>query len=65
MILEYSNAALYSVQHTHKELLQSCYWKLKVNPTYGAELAHWTIIFGPATQHFWGHLFYSMNNSRA
>jgi len=52
MILEYSNAALYSVQHTHKELLQSCYWKLKVNPTYGADFAHWTIIFGPVTQHF-------------
>jgi len=24
-------------------------WKLKENPTYGADLAHWTIIFGPVT----------------
>jgi hypothetical protein len=27
-------------------------WKLKENPTYGADLAHWTIIFGPVIQHF-------------
>jgi len=42
MILEHSSAAPYSVQQ-HKELLQSCYWKLEVNPTYGADLAHQTI----------------------
>jgi len=46
MILEHSNAAPYSVQ-----LLQSCYWKLMVNPTYGADLAQWTVIFVPVTQH--------------
>ena len=28
----------------HKELLQSCYWKLEVNPTYCAVFAHRTII---------------------
>jgi len=37
------------VYNKHKELLQSCYWKLKENPTYGADLAPWTIIFGPVT----------------
>jgi len=26
-------------------------WKLKENPTFGADLAHWTIIFGPLTRH--------------
>ena len=35
----------HTVYSRHKELLQSCYRKLKVNPTYGADLAHWTIIF--------------------
>jgi len=55
----------HTVYNKNKELLQSCYWKLKVNPTYGADLVHWTIIFGPVTQHFWGHQFYSKNNSRA
>jgi len=60
MILEHSNAAPYIVQH--KELLQSCYWKLTENPTYGADLAHWTIIFGPVTLHLRGHKFYSKKN---
>ena len=46
MTLEHSNTAPYSVQ-----LLQSCYWKLKVNPTYGADLAQWTVIFVSVTQH--------------
>jgi len=46
MILEYSNAAPHSVQ-----LLQSSYWKLKVNATYSADLAQWTVIFVPVTQH--------------
>jgi len=45
MILEHSNAAPYSVQ-----LLLSCYWKLKINPTYGDEFAQWTVIFEPVTQ---------------
>jgi len=25
--------------------------KLKENPTYGTDLAHWIIIFGPVAQH--------------
>jgi len=41
----------HTVYSKHKELLQSCYWKLKENPTYGADLAQWTIIFVPVTQH--------------
>jgi hypothetical protein len=39
MILEHSNAAPHSVQ------------LLQVNPTYGADLAQWTVIFVPVTQH--------------
>jgi len=58
MMLEYSIVA-HAVYIRHKELLQSCYWKLKENPTYGADLTHWTIIFGPVTQHLGGHQFYS------
>jgi len=46
MILEHSNAAPYSVQ-----LLQSSYWKFKVDPTYGADRAQWTVIVVPVTQH--------------
>ena len=46
MILEHSNAAPYNVQ-----LLQSSYWKFKVDPTNGAELAQWTVIVVPLTQH--------------
>jgi len=46
MILEHSNAALYSVQ-----LLQSSYWKRKVDPTYGADRAQWTVIVVAVTQH--------------
>jgi len=46
MILEHSNAATYSVQ-----LLQSSYCKLKVDPAYGADLAQWTVIVVPVTQH--------------
>jgi len=46
MIIEHSNAAPYSVQ-----LLQSSYWKFKVDPTYGADLAQWTVIVVPVTQH--------------
>ena len=40
-------------------------WKLKENPTFGADLAHWAIIFGPMTQHMQGHQFYNRNNSGA
>ena len=36
-------------------------WKFKENP----DLAHWTIIFGPVTQHLRGHQFYNKNNSGA
>jgi len=39
----------HTVYSKHKELLQLCYWKHNVNPTYGADLEHWTIIFGPVT----------------
>ena len=39
--------------------------KIKENPTYAADLAHWTIIFGPVTQHLQGHQFYSKKNSGA
>jgi hypothetical protein len=49
----------------HKELLQSCYWKLKENPKYGADLAHWNVIFGPVTQHLRGHRFYQKKNAAA
>jgi hypothetical protein len=37
------------VYNKHNELLQSCYWKLKVNPTYGADLAHWTYFWASDT----------------
>jgi len=56
---------LHTVYSKHKELLQSCYRKLEENPSYGADLAHWTVIFGPVTQHLWGHQLYSKNNSEA
>jgi hypothetical protein len=55
----------HTVYNKHKELLHSGYWKLKVNPTYGADLAQWTVIFGPVTQHLGGHKLYSKNNSEA
>ena len=54
-----------TVYNIHKELLQSCYWKFKVNPTYGADLAQWTIFFGPVTQHLGGHHLYSKKNAGA
>ena len=50
-----------SVQETHVAAV----WKLKENRTFGAEFAHWTIIFGPVTQHLQGHHFYNKNNSGA
>jgi len=46
MILEHSNAAPYSVQ-----VLQSSYWKFKLDPTYGVDRAQWTFIVVPVTQH--------------
>jgi len=55
----------HTVYNKHKELLQSYYWTLMENPTYGADLAQWTIIFGPVTQHKQGHQFYSKKNSGA
>jgi len=45
--------------------LLSMHWKLQENPTYGADLPHWTIIFGPVTQHLGDHQFYSKKNSKA
>jgi len=52
----------HTVYSKHKELLQSCYWKLTVNPTYCADLAHWTVIFVPVMQHLGGHQLYSKKN---
>ena len=48
MNLEHRNAVQYTLQQTQGV---AAVWKLKENPTYGADLAHWTIIFGPVTQH--------------
>jgi len=48
MILEHRNAVPYTIQQTQEV---AAVWKLKDNSTYGADLAHWTIIFGPVTQH--------------
>jgi len=31
----------HTVYNKQKELLQSCYWKLKKNPIYGPDLVHW------------------------
>jgi len=55
----------HEVYNKYKELLQSCYWKIKENPTYGADLAHWTIILGPGTQHLECHQFYSRKTAEA
>jgi hypothetical protein len=52
----------YSIQQT-QVVVAVC--KLKENPTYGADLAHWIITFGPVTQHIQVHQFYSKNNSGA
>jgi len=51
----------HTVYNIHNELLQSCYWKIKENPTYGADNDHWTIILGPVTQNIGCHQFYSKN----
>jgi len=47
------------------DLLQSCYWKLTINPTYVADLALWTVIFVPVTQRLQGHQLYSKKNGGA
>jgi hypothetical protein len=39
--------------------------KIKENPTYDADLAHWTTIFGQVTQHLQGHQFYNRSDSGA
>ena len=49
----------YNIQQTQGV---AAVWKCKANPTYGADLVHWTIIFGPVTRHLQGHQFYSKNN---
>jgi hypothetical protein len=36
-----------------------------VNPTYGADLAHQTVIFGAVTQHLGGHQLFSKKNAGA
>jgi len=55
----------HTVYSKHKKLLQSCYWKLKVNPKYSADLAHWTVIFVLVMQHLRGHKLYSKKNQGA
>ena len=52
----------HTVYSKHNELLQSCYWKFEVNPTYGVERAHCSVIFVPVTQHLGGHQLYSKKN---
>ena len=48
-----------TVYSKHKDFLQSCYCKLTINPTYVADLAHWTLIFVPVTQRLRCHQLYS------
>jgi len=56
----------HTVYNKHKELLQSCYWKLKENPHIWCwPLPTGLLFFGPLTQHLWGHQFYSKKNSGA
>jgi len=43
-ILEHNNP--HTVYNKHRV---AAFWKLKENSTFGADLAHWTIIFGPVT----------------
>jgi len=53
---------LHTVYSKHKELLQLWYWKLKVNPSDGADLAHWTVFFMLMMRHLEGHQMYSKKN---
>ena len=55
----------HTVYSKHKELLQSFYWNLKVNPTYGGDLVQWTVVFVPVTHHLGGHQLYSKKNAGA
>jgi len=55
-----STVTPYSIQQTQGVAAVS---KLKENPTYVTDLAHWIIIFGPVTQHLQGHQLYSKSNS--
>ena len=48
----------HTVNNKHKDLLQYVDGNLR-KIQHGADLAHWTIIFGPVTQHLRGHQFYS------
>jgi len=52
----------HTVYSKHNDLLHSCYWKLELNETYGADLAHWSVIFVPLTQHLGDHQLYSKKN---
>jgi hypothetical protein len=36
----------HTVYNKQKDLLQSCYWVLMENPTYGADFAHWDFFWG-------------------
>jgi hypothetical protein len=44
----------HTVYNEHKVFLYSCYWTLKENPKYGADLAHWasdtTLVRSPIVQ---------------
>ena len=54
-----------TVYSKHMDLLQSYYWKLTINPTHVADLAHWTLIFVPVTQRLRCHQLYSKKNAGA
>jgi len=64
MTLEHSNAAPYGVQQT-QGVAAVMLLELKVNPTYGADLAQQTVIFLPVTQQLGGHQLYSKKNAGA
>ena len=50
MILEHSNAATYSAQQT-EGVAAVMLLETEGKSNIGADLAHWTIIFGQVTQH--------------
>jgi hypothetical protein len=58
MLLEHSNADPYNVQAQ----VVAAVWEFKENLTYGADFVHWTIMFGPVTQHLRGYQFYGRKN---
>jgi hypothetical protein len=52
----------HTMYNKHEKLLQSCYRELTENPTCSADVAHWTVIFGPMKQHLGDHQFYGNKN---